>query len=84
MLAIVSRLRIAPRFALPDDVMSRLDRECRNADFAEAEVIAAIVVTLLRLRIGLDGDVHRFRDLLHGRIESRSLRAVEHDILDPA
>ena len=37
---------------LADHVLAGIDRERRDADLAEAEVIGAVVVALLRLGIG--------------------------------
>ena len=84
MLAIIGRRLIAPRFSLADDVVSRLDRESRDADFAEAEVIGAVVMALFRLRIRDNSQTHLSRDILRSRIEGGALRSVQHDVAHAA
>ena len=67
-----------------DDVLPGLHGKRRDADLAEAEMIGAVVMALLRLGIGCNRQIHRFGDLLGGRIERRALGAVQHDVAHAA
>src|SRR5882724_1811147 len=53
------------------------DRESRNADAAQAEVVGAVIVPRLWMRVGLYGEVELFSDFFHFRIKRRSLRAAD-------
>ena len=49
--------------------------KCRNADARHAEVVRAIVVASLRMRVGPDGKPKLFRHSLNRGIKSRALGA---------
>src|SRR5205085_6502511 len=84
LLAVLVRFRLPIPGGLSDDRLPRIDRERRDPDFPEREVVAAVVMALLRLLVGDDLDAHRLRDALRRRVERRSLDAVHLDVADAA